>query len=118
MIGIDLVKVSAFVAAMEGEYGTLFLDRLFDRQEIEQCESANPLVRARSLAGRFAVKEAVIKASKGELSMADLRCIHIRKDVAGFLEVSVEKSGIGCARYEVSMSHDGDYATGCAIKNP
>jgi phosphopantetheine--protein transferase-like protein len=113
-----MVKVASFVAAMEGEHGTLFLERLFDRQEIEQCDSANPLVRARSLAGRFAVKEAVIKASKGELCMADLMYIHIRKDIAGFLEVFVDKSGTSCTRYEVSMSHDGDYAIGSAIKNP
>lgn len=58
--GIDLVETSR-IAQMVAEHGERFLQRCFTEQE-QRYAAANPARQAEHLAGRFAAKEAVLKA--------------------------------------------------------
>ena len=58
--GVDLVEV-ARIAGMLERHGDRFLEKCFTPAEREYCD-ANPKRRAEHLAGRFAAKEAVLKA--------------------------------------------------------
>ena len=58
--GIDLVEIER-VASMAGRHGERFLDRCFTEAERAYCEAAAKR-RGERLAGRFAAKEAVLKA--------------------------------------------------------
>lgn len=58
--GIDIVKVKRIARSLE-KHGPKFLDRCFCAHE-QAYADANPKRRAEHLAGRFAAKEAVLKA--------------------------------------------------------
>ena len=55
-VGVDIIDVARIEESL-GRLGTRFLERIFTDREQAYCEG-----RATSLAGRFAVKEAVAKA--------------------------------------------------------
>jgi holo-[acyl-carrier protein] synthase len=61
-VGIDLVSVSRIEAILE-RWGDRFLKRIFTRAEVDYCRSRHS--PARSLAARFAAKEAFFKAVSG-----------------------------------------------------
>lgn len=116
MIGIDLVFIPRFERSVAGPIGTALLDRMFSPAELDQCRKSDGSFRMESLAGRFAIKEAVIKASRGELNLSDLGLIRIEQEESGFLRVEVAKNGVSCRHYDVSLSHDHEYATAVAIR--
>ncbi|HVN07891.1 MAG TPA: holo-ACP synthase [Patescibacteria group bacterium] len=58
-LGIDIAEINRIEAAIQ-RYGEHFLHRLFTRAEIEYCESHRN--RYERYAGRFAAKEAAMKA--------------------------------------------------------
>ena len=55
--GVDIVEIDRIAKAMKNER---FLDRLFTKEEIALFEACR--YRAETVAGRFAAKEAVLKA--------------------------------------------------------
>lgn len=116
MIGIDIVYLPRFSRAIEGRNGERLIRRIYTEDELRQCEGKGPEARIQSLAGRFAAKEAVIKASKGELGISSLRRIEIRQYLSGAIEARVSIEGLPYEWYEVSLSHDGDYAVAVALR--
>ena len=61
-VGVDLVEVERIRAALEDlRIGQRFRDRVYTREEIAYCEKKQR-GRYESYAGRFAAKEAVMKA--------------------------------------------------------
>jgi len=116
LIGVDIVYIPRFRRAIMGTYAERLLNRIYSEAELLQCSEKNEVSRLQSLAGRFAIKEAVIKASKGELTISDLKAIEVRQASSGYLEVFISRKDLSCIFYEVSMSHDGDYAVGIAMK--
>jgi holo-[acyl-carrier protein] synthase len=61
-VGVDLVEVGRIQKALEdSRIGTRFRDRVFTTQEIQYCGKKRR-GRYESYAGRFAAKEAVMKA--------------------------------------------------------
>jgi holo-[acyl-carrier protein] synthase len=82
-IGIDLVEVTRFSAAIE-RHGTRFLARIFTDAEIEYCAG-----RAERLAARFAAKEAAAKAFGTGIGAA-----------MGFREIEIVCSSDGRPRLE------------------
>lgn len=60
--GIDVVE-TARIARLLDEHGDRFLSRCFTRNEISYCQAnGQPQRRVEHLAGRFAAKEAILKA--------------------------------------------------------
>lgn len=118
-IGLDLVKVARIRAMME-RWNERFLQRLFTEAERQECLARSfPYA---SLAGRFAAKEAVLKAL-GTGWTVGMRWVDIQvlngaagrpiATVAGAVEALTRQAGV--TQIHVSLSHDGDYAIAEAV---
>ncbi len=99
-IGVDVVSIGRVTSVYE-KHGAKFLNRFFP-----EC----PVPRDMSqLAGWFAVKEAVIKATGGRIGWGKIKISYGKN---GTPKVTVE----GLPGYfRVSISHDGDYAAAVAV---
>lgn len=113
-IGLDLVKI-ARVEAMARRWQDRFLQRVYT--EDEQRASFRRASPYASLAGRFAAKEAMLKAlGTGWAAGVSWRDIQVLNEVGGRPVATVRgRTGVlvqqaGVTRIHVSLSHDGDYA--------
>jgi holo-[acyl-carrier protein] synthase len=117
--GIDLVRIDR-IAEMIDKHGRHFLDRCFTAAEQAYCQDhAQP---AQHYAGRFALKEAVLKALgtgwRGQIAWTD---IDILREASGRPRVVLggecgriaERLGIRC--WHISISHAGDYAMASTV---
>ena len=118
-IGLDLVKI-ARIQALAERWQDRFLHRIYTDAERRTClERASPYA---SLAGRFAAKEAVLKAlgtgwSEG-LSWHDIQILNDGRgrpvvSVHGKADALVRLAGV--THIHVSLSHDSEYAVAQAI---
>jgi holo-[acyl-carrier protein] synthase len=121
-VGVDLVHVPAFTEQLDrtgSEFGHVFTAG--ERRDANG-RTTDP---GRHLAARWAAKEAVVKAWSASLHgapplMGDeaLRLIEVVTDAWGRPRVrlhgEVAQHLDGCA-VEVSLSHDGDYATAYVV---
>lgn len=109
-IGIDVVDLARFERAVERTPG--LIDRLFTPAERDL-----PL---RSLAGRFAAKEALLKAL-GATDGVRWHDMQVVSDAEGNPDLTVSgraaqiAASRGIARLHVSMSHDAGVATAFVI---
>ncbi len=109
-IGVDVVQVSRFKEQLERT--PALLERLFVPAERK--------LHVRSLAARFAAKEAIAKALGAPAGMNWQHC-WIEKDQAGDPFVVVDGSVAeaaackGVVHWHLSMSHDGDLATAMVV---
>tara|TARA_Y100001970_G_scaffold290444_1_gene424215 strand:- start:1384 stop:1746 length:363 start_codon:yes stop_codon:yes gene_type:complete len=114
-IGTDLVEVTRIRSAID-EIGVRFLNRIFTEFEQQYCQSkANPEIH---YAGRFAAKEAVMKAlkSSGINDPIPFDSIDIQSSDTGEpLVVMKLKFGGIC---KVSISHTETHAIASAIYTP
>jgi len=118
--GIDIVDVPR-IARMIAEHEAHFLERCFTPAERAYCQSYIKSA-AMHFAGRFAVKEAVLKALgtgwRGQIAWTDMEVLN---DGAGkpTLRLSGESQRIaetlGIRHWHVSISHTADYAIASAI---
>ncbi|MBI5864091.1 MAG: holo-ACP synthase [Planctomycetes bacterium] len=117
--GIDLV-LCARVAEVWRRHGDHFLARIFTDAERRYClDAKNPEIR---LAGRFAVKEAVLKALgtgwRGGIEWTDIETL---PDPLGKPLVSLSghtarlAATLGIGQILASISHAGDYAQASVI---
>jgi holo-[acyl-carrier protein] synthase len=118
-IGVDLVHVSRMRSVAE-RWRDRFLVRVYTETERRDClRRVSPYA---SLAGRFAAKEAILKAL-GTGWTAGIRWVDIQvaNDDAGRPVASVSgrvddlMRAAGVTAIHVSLSHDGDYAIAHAI---
>lgn len=100
MVGIDIVEV-ARIERLRGVYGDAFLRKVFTLQEVAYAEGKRRW--AESLAGRFAAKEAFMKAWGSWLPW---KGIEVRSDELGNPFVIFQ----GVRYDEVSISHERRYA--------
>ena len=113
--GIDLIEIARIERAA-ARHGDRFFRRFFTAQEIEFCQG-----RARSLAGRFAVKEAVAKALGTGIGDFDWTDIEVVCDGRGKPELVLhnrarqlaEESGLRV--WSISLSHTESHAIGMAV---
>jgi holo-[acyl-carrier protein] synthase len=115
-VGIDVVPVARFAAALERTPG--LADRLFT--PAERHTASGQARSAESLAARFAAKEALAKAlgAGGGLHWTDAE---VQTDEAGRPSllvrgtVAARAAGLGVTRWHVSLSHDGGVAAATVI---
>jgi holo-[acyl-carrier protein] synthase len=117
--GIDIVEVPR-IARMLREHGERFLERCFTAAEREYCLAGKR--RDEHLAGRFAAKEAVLKALgtgwKNGIAWTDVEVV---RDQSGAPSVRLRgpaarlaaERGIGA--WSLSLSHTAGYAVASAI---
>ncbi len=114
-VGVDLIDVARVERSLE-RLGQRFLDRVFTPQEQAYCAG-----RATSLAGRFAVKEAVAKALG--TGIGDVRWVDIEVvcDQRGRPELALHAAAhdlaaeLGFVHWSISLSHTDNQAVGFAV---
>lgn len=110
-IGVDILLAERFRSLID-DIGVPFLSRVFTPFEVAiALDRPNPL---RALAGRFSLKEAVIKALPGTpLTMLDLEKIQITESPDGSPEITL----VDNYSYSIdgSIAYEGEYAVGVAI---
>lgn len=85
------------------KYGEKFLNRLFSKEELEYCKGKIRFVEC--LAGKFAAKEAVIKALRlTGVALRDIRILNVEGRPTVYIKGEMQNT------IDVSISHDGDYA--------
>jgi len=113
--GIDLIEIER-VRSMIERYGARFLERVFTQQEIAELGD-----NIASLAGRFAVKEAVAKALGTGIGVVAWREIEIlrgpRREPVLYLhgEAARLADQLGLQEWSVSISHTPTHAVGLAV---
>ncbi|HVT82844.1 MAG TPA: holo-ACP synthase [Phycisphaerae bacterium] len=117
--GVDIVEV-ARIARMHTDHAHHFLDRCFTPAEQAYCLAYKNA--SQRLAGRFAVKEAILKVLgtgwRGQIAWTDMEILN---DAAGkpVLRLDGETARIaarlGITRWHVSISHTENHAIASAI---
>ncbi len=118
-IGTDIVEVYRIRETIERT--PRFVERVFTDSERDYCESKGAAA-AQSFAGRFAAKEAFLKAIKtgwrGKITWHDIE-IHNDKNGAPFLEIHGEAerllNSLGADSVHISISHTNEHATAQVI---
>ena len=119
-IGTDLARIDRFEEAWERR-GERLLERLFTSAEREYCER-RPRTRFTHYAGRFAVKEAVMKALgtgwRSGVRWVDIETLRApgqapRLLLHGASAGHAKRQGI--ARIHISITHDGGMAMAVAV---
>jgi holo-[acyl-carrier protein] synthase len=118
--GVDIVEVGHFQSMCDNESGGRFLERCFTPAELTLAgEGPN---RAQRLAGRFAAKEAVLKAlgtgfSQG-ISFIDIEIGALPSGaptVAVYMRAAELASTLGIVSWLVSISHTPAFAVASVI---
>ncbi len=117
--GIDLVDCSRIEALIK-RHGDRFIDRIFTKAEHDYAvKNKNYLER---LAGRFAAKEAVLKAIgtgwRGRICWTDIEVINTplgqpRVHLSGQVQAIAERLGI--TQMSISITHTADFAIASAV---
>ena len=118
--GIDIVDTLR-IARMLEEHGQRFLDRCFTPAEQSHCTQSEKR-RVERLAGRFAVKEAILKVLgtgwRGGIQWTDMEVLPdaLGRPVCTLTgEAAAVAEKIGIAHWHVSISHIETHAVGSAI---
>jgi holo-[acyl-carrier protein] synthase len=116
-LGIDLVEVAKISKSLESE---TFRSKVFTPAEIEYCEAIKN--SAEHFAGKFAAKEAFMKAiGRGIRQEVWFTQIEVRNQITGepFIQVSGEAKialhDLGVAHIHLSLSHTDRMSTAVVI---
>jgi holo-[acyl-carrier protein] synthase len=118
-IGTDIVECLR-IAQMIERHGELFIGRVYTQQEIQYCQSRRQATQ--HFAGRWAAKEAVLKAlGTGWRRGISWRDVEVRNERSGSPVVTlyggardyIEQQGI--SQVLISISHCRSHATAYAI---
>lgn len=105
-IGIDIVNIKRFKKIVENNRE--ILKRIFTENELNLFESYRE--KYIHLAGRFSLKEAIIKAGKDYLKIKSFKDIEILKDEMD-KPIIIKPKG----KIFISLSHDGDYVISVVV---
>ena len=113
--GIDLIEIERVRRGLE-RYGARFANRFFTAREQAQCAG-----RVDSLAGRFAVKEAVGKALGTGIGDVGWKDIEVLSDDRGRPHLTLHNAAEqlaaerGLRDWAISLSHTATHAVGLAV---
>jgi holo-[acyl-carrier protein] synthase len=113
--GVDLIEIDR-VGEVVRRHGDRYLDRVYTAAELEQARG-----NAKSLAGRFAAKEAVAKALGTGIGPVGWQEIEVLGDEqnAPMLKLSgaaqVRADELGIRQWSVSISHSMSHAVAFAV---
>ncbi len=112
-VGIDIVKVARIGGLVE-EWGNAFLGRVFTPEELDYCLSRRR--KYEHLAGRFAVKESLIKAAGERLPWKSMEVLSSLKGgpEIRFTPPARDIISAGTEVY-VSITHQKEYALAIAV---
>jgi holo-[acyl-carrier protein] synthase len=118
-IGTDIIECLR-IATMIEKHGELFLTRVYTPHEIEYCSARRAATQ--HYAGRFAAKEAVLKAlGTGWTRGIQWRDIEVRNDLGGKPSIALNGGAYeystqhGIDEVLITISHCRNYATAYAV---
>jgi holo-[acyl-carrier protein] synthase len=118
-IGTDIVETLR-IAQMIERHGELFLDRVYTPQEVQYCSVRKAATQ--HFAGRWAAKEAVLKAlGTGWARGIRWRDVEVRNELGGRPHIHLDGGALeagrslGIEQVLISISHCRAYATAYAI---
>jgi holo-[acyl-carrier protein] synthase len=118
-IGTDIVETSR-IAQMIERHGELFLDRVYTPHEVGYCSVRKAATQ--HYAGRWAAKEAVLKAlGTGWARGIRWRDVEVRNEVGGKPLIQLDGGALeacrrlGIEQVMISISHCQEYATAYAL---
>ncbi len=103
--GVDLIEIDRIVEVI-ARHGKHYLERIYTPAELEQCGK-----RAESLAGRFAAKEAVVKAlgsGIGDITWKEIEILGDENNAPKLTLTGTAKQkadSLGLTQWSVSISH-------------
>ena len=105
-IGIDIVDINRF-RNMPFKENKMFYEKIFHKKEIDYClQFKDPYP---NFAGKFAVKEAVVKSINENESLLNIITDHFNKKP--IVSIADKKT----FEFLVSITHEKDYAVGVVI---
>lgn len=120
-VGTDLVEIARVRKMLEGSAGERFLERILTPQERELAQKRRGRL-AEFAAGRFAAKEAVVKAIGcgigKQIGFQDVEVLPdgLGKPVCHVREEALQRAGlIGSQRIHISITHTESMAAAYAI---
>lgn len=112
-IGTDIIDIKRFQNEKYSKDNN-FLKKIFTKKELDYCFSKNDFVV--HLAGRYAAKEAIVKAFFPLNSdLIPYNEIEILNNEKGLPMVKISKAGLDENIIKISISHDENYAIATAI---
>jgi holo-[acyl-carrier protein] synthase len=108
------------VAQSIHEGGRRYLERLFTERELADCDDGRGGYDAARLAGRFAAKEAALKALRSEGGVSWLS-IEVIRDPAGWVDLALtgpaadRASETGVVGVALSLSHEDAFAVAVVV---
>jgi phosphopantetheine--protein transferase-like protein len=115
MIGIDIVNIERIKKILDSENSYTFCKMIFSDEELKQCRRERRATFVQSVAEGFSIKEAVIKASEGDLKLSDIRKIVLKIDEKEAIHVEIIEKGESSKTYKTSLCHNGKYTIAVAI---
>jgi holo-[acyl-carrier protein] synthase len=103
--GVDLIEI-ARIEEVISRHGKHYLERIYTSNELEQCGK-----RTESLAGRFAAKEAVVKAlgcGIGDVAWKEVEILGDEQNAPGLTlhgAAGQKATELGLLTWSVSISH-------------
>jgi holo-[acyl-carrier protein] synthase len=120
-IGIDLVSV-ADVADALAFHGDRYLQRVFTRREVDECRNPAGEIDPLRLAGRFAAKEAALKALRVDPGIGlAFTSFEVTTGKLGQPELALAADAAELAAADnlgelsVSLTHEGEYAAAVVV---
>ena len=119
-IGTDIVHIPRIQAALD-RFGERFLQRVYTPLEQQNCEFQHLSPQIAHLAGRWAAKEAVVKAIGTGWRGVGYTDVEIQRQLNGSPRVqlygraAIAAAAWGAHQWQLSLSHDGDYAIAMAL---
>ena len=106
-IGIDIIEVSRF-RKKQYEENKNFYKKIFVKSEINYCIKFKN--SAERFAGKFAIKEAMIKSISEKIGFLDIETSHLKSKPIVKIKKSQEKYN-----FIASISHENDFAVAVVI---
>lgn len=129
-LGTDIVYIPRIQAALD-RFGDRFLQKVYTPAEQRDCQQLNSQqssikgkmnrVSSNQLAGRWAAKEAIVKALGTGWRGLRYTDVEIQRSNSGAPNVQLHGTAAAVAstkgncHWQLSLSHDGDYCTATAI---
>ena len=113
--GVDIIEIPRIQQVLD-RYGQRFLDRIFTPAEIAYCRG-----RAPNLAGRFAAKEATMKALGTGVRGVGWKDIEVVREESGAPSVKLHGRAeerakrLQVGEISLSMSHSREYAVAFVV---
>jgi len=122
-VGVDMIEVGRIQKALEDRVtGKRFRDRVYTAEESRYCERKKGRGRYESYAGRFAAKEAVMKALgrgwSGKVTWLNIEVVRAksgRPEIALHKETAVLAQEQRIRRFSLSITHTNDHALAYVI---